>query len=446
MRYDIELRKSLEEQILSSLINNSKLYFTKKHALSSDIFKTYNHKLIYSAIVKAADDFKSVDLTSIGQSIKNIGDNKISTQDIISIISQSENYKGKRFDVMCEKLYEYNDSDRITDLANKIINSDKENLKDFSLFVNNCKIDMTKVGDSLDISGVSLQQSVDDTINAIMARMKSTSNFNGVNTGIDSLNDFTNGWLYPDLVLLAGRPAMGKTAFAIANAGVIALNGDSCAFYSYEMPSSQLLERIAADMTKINSKKMLVGDLSESEFRMVNEALVRIKETNLIIKDEPLSLSKLINSIRYEYLKNNIKIAFIDYAQLVPNDMVGSNSNDEAKIGGISQALKRLALEIKIPIILLSQLSRAVESRPTKIPRLSDLRGSGSLEQDADIIMMFFRPAYYNIPMVGYFNNGKNLCRGLIVKGRRIGVTELDFWYNLKTNSFKNWNNEESPY
>ena len=194
-------------------------------------------------------------------------------------------------------------------------------------------------------------------------------------------------------------------------------------------------------MAKVNSKKMLNGDLSSQEWSDTESALKRLKTSPLFIIDVPLSLTKLINKIRYLKLKNNIKICFIDYVQLIPND-IDKTSVEDIRIGGITRRLKLLAMELKMPIVLLSQLSRAVEGRGgLKKPGLSDLRGSGSLEQDADIVGFFYRPDYYKIPSIGYLENGKNLCQFLVAKGRRIGTGEFDLFYRLKYNHFEDWDN-----
>jgi replicative DNA helicase len=440
MTYDLELRDILEKEILSSLLNNSNLFFTKKQTLSSDDFSLTQHKMIFSAIEKSIEDFNTVSLSTVRESVKNISNDEFSTSDVISIMSTYKPFKGALFDKHCLILGEYNTCDNLSIIAKEINSYSKQDVNDFEGRLSSWKAELSILGNNVS-SVTSLEEDIDDTISSILARINNKEVILGVDSGTKKLNDFTSGWLDPDLIILAGRPGMGKSAYAIHNCKKVVLNNDPAAFISYEMPLSQILERMAASMSKVNSKKMLKGDLSTEEWNATQKALNRIKDAPLFLIDLPLSLTKLINKIRYLKLKHGIKICYIDYVQLIPND-IDKTSVEDIRIGGITRRLKLLAMELKMPIVLLSQLSRAVEGRGgLKKPGLADLRGSGSLEQDADIVGFFYRPDYYKIPSLGYLENGKNLCQFLIAKGRRIGTGEFDLFYRLKYNYFEDWDN-----
>jgi replicative DNA helicase len=441
MIYDLEIRNILEKEVLSSLLNNSELFFTKKHSISIDDFNLPQHKLIYSAVLKSIEDFNTVSLVTVRQSVKNLSEGDLSTNDVISLMGTYRSLKGKLFDKHCELLFQYNISDTISLIASEMKSTKKENLEDFEGRINSWKAELNSLGQNL-ITDMSLEDSVDETIKSILSKINNDQLILGVSSGTPDLNHFTSGWLQPDLIVLAGRPGMGKSAFAIFNCKENAMKKDGAAFFSYEMPNSQILERMAASMVKMNSKKMLKGELSNEEWLKVEKALLYLKTLPLHLIDKPLPLSKLLNHIRYLVFKNDVKIVYIDYVQLIPNNL-DKTFSDDVRIGGISRRLKLLALELGIPIVLLSQLSRAVEGRTgVKIPVISDLRGSGSLEQDADVIGFFYRPDYYNTTSSKFLNNGNNLCQFIIAKGRRIGTGTFNLFYRLKYNYFEDWDND----
>lgn len=448
MTYDIEIRDILEKEILSSLLNISELFFTKKHSLTVDNFKVPQHKTIFSAIVKSVENFKAVNLSTVRESVKNISENNFSTNDVITIMSNNRAFKGVSFDKHCEVLFEYNVCDNLSILANEIKSYDKQNVEDFQGRLNSWKSELSSIGSNIELD-VSLEDSIDDAISVILDRINNKSPIMGVDSGTEMVNDFTSGWLHPDLIILAGRPGMGKSAYIIHNLKKNAFNGEPAAIFSYEMPSQQILERIVASMTKINSKKLLKGQLTDEEWVVVKQAFEKVKQFPIKINDKPLKLSALLNKIRYLYSKYGIKIVYIDYLQLIDNDLDKTN-NDDLRIGGITKRLKLLAMELKIPIILLSQLSRGVELRKDKKPISSDLRGSGNIEQDADVIAFFYRPSFYGLSVEGLSLNKEqlqNFCIIMFTKGRRIGVKEINLFYQKEFNYFDDWSDaKETPY
>lgn len=448
MTYDVEIRNILEKEILSSLLNNSELFFNKKHALKQDDFFFSEHKLIFSAILKSIDKFNVVNLSTVRESIKNVSKEGLSTNDVITLMSNYKSFRGSLFDKHCEMLFEYNICDELALLANQIKSYKKQNVEDFEGRLNSWKAELSAIGSTIN-SDVSLQDSIDEAVSVIIDRINNKSSIMGVDAGTEMINDFTSGWLQPDLILLAGRPGMGKSAYVIHNLKKNAFNNESAALFSYEMPKQQIFERIVAAMTGINSKKMLKGDLTSEEFVKVKDAFSRVKQFPVHIIDQPLNLSSLLNKIRYLHSKNKIKIAYIDYVQLIEND-IDVTTNDDIRIGGISKRLKLLSMELKIPIVLLSQLSRGVELRKDKKPISSDLRGSGNLEQDADVIGFFYRPSYYDLEVTNLplsKEQTQYYCQIIFTKGRRIGTKEINLFYNQKINFFDDWkDNHENPF
>ncbi|RYE05655.1 MAG: replicative DNA helicase [Rickettsiaceae bacterium] len=251
---------------------------------------------------------------------------------------------------------------------------------------------------------IKINDSIADSLKSINRAMKSSDHVIGISTGLAELDTKLSGWHNSDLIIMAGRPSMGKTAFAIN----FALNAckslkmknksedlvPSVGFFSLEMSSEQLASRLLSMYTKIDSSALRSGKVSEEHYNDLRRAASEISNLPLFIDDTPaLSISAIRTRARKLKRKSNLGMLFIDYLQLIK----GSSKSDNRvlEISEITQGLKAIAKELNIPVIALSQLSRAVEQRDDKRPMLSDLRESGSIEQDADIVMFLYREEYY---------------------------------------------------
>jgi replicative DNA helicase len=227
-------------------------------------------------------------------------------------------------------------------------------------------------------------------------KLKGNSYLIGLDTGFKDLNKQTTGFGKGDLIILAARPSMGKTAIALNMVLRNLENDKGVVFFSLEMPSHQLMLRLLSAKTSIELQKLRVGDLDDSEWSRLNDALDDISKKKLFVDDDSLLNINQIKS-KLRKLKSqhpDIDLIVIDYLQL----MMGTGSKDRhLEVSEISRGLKLLARELDVPIIALSQLNRGVDSRPDKRPMLSDLRESGSIEQDADIIMFVYRDDVYKL-------------------------------------------------
>lgn len=225
------------------------------------------------------------------------------------------------------------------------------------------------------------------------------SDMTGVTTGFSELDKMTNGWQPSDLIIMAARPGMGKTAFTLSLAKNAAETGKGIAFFSLEMANVQLVQRLISMEAEINSSKLRNGQLEEYEWRKLHAAVDKLSQVPIYIDDTPgINIFELRAKCRRLKQNHNISMIIIDYLQLMAGPPNGKNGNREQEISAISRALKGLAKELHVPVIALSQLSRAVESRGgEKRPQLSDLRESGAIEQDADIVTFIYRPGYYGV-------------------------------------------------
>ncbi len=219
----------------------------------------------------------------------------------------------------------------------------------------------------------------------------------GIPTGFIDLDYKTSGLQPSDLVLIAARPSMGKTAFVLNLVQHIALRKQiTCIFFSLEMSKEQLVNRLISMETGINSQSLRTGDLKDSDWETLVSGVVSVGDAKLVIDDTPgISVTELRSKCRKLKLERGRSVVIIDYLQLMTSKRKGIESRQQ-EISDISRSLKALAREMDAPVIALSQLSRAPEQRPDHRPMLSDLRESGAIEQDADIVMFLYRDDYYN--------------------------------------------------
>lgn len=221
--------------------------------------------------------------------------------------------------------------------------------------------------------------------------------YRGVPTGFKDLDYILTGFQPSDLIILAARPAMGKTAFALNIAQNVAKTGRSVGIISLEMSKEQLVERMFSSLLSVDSWKIKMGKLSEEDFMRIGSVMDELYAMKIFIDDSVgNSISELRSKARRLQMEHGLDMIVVDYLQLMTvNGMNGNANNRVNEISEISRSLKSLARELRVPIMALSQLSRAVELRPVKIPQLSDLRESGAIEQDADVVMMMYREDYY---------------------------------------------------
>ena len=244
---------------------------------------------------------------------------------------------------------------------------------------------------------VPVRQIALDVLGRIEAATKNKSPITGVPSGFMDLDYKTSGFQPSDMILIAARPSMGKTAFVLNIAQHVAFKKNlSVAIFSLEMSKEQLVNRLFAQESRVNSQNLRTGNLSDDDWDKLIESVGVIGNSKLMIDDTPgISISELRSKCRKFKLEQGLDLIIIDYLQL----MSGSKKNQDNRqqeVAEISRSLKALAREMNCPVIALSQLSRAVESRNDKRPMLSDLRESGSIEQDADVVMFIYRDEYYN--------------------------------------------------
>ncbi len=271
---------------------------------------------------------------------------------------------------------------------------------------------------------VPIREVVMNALEKIEKASKQSGNVTGIPTGFTDLDYRTAGLQPSDLILIAARPSMGKTAFVLNIAQHVAFHENMCtAIFSLEMSKEQLVNRLFSLEAKVDAQALRTGNLSDADWEKLVEGAGIIADSELIIDDTPgISVTELRSKCRKYKLEHDLKLIIIDYLQLMSGSGGKSSESRQQEISDISRSLKALARELSVPVIALSQLSRAVEQRPDHRPMLSDLRESGAIEQDADVVMFIYRDEYYN-----HDTDRKGISEIIIAKQRNgpIGTVNL---------------------
>ncbi|WP_346983837.1 replicative DNA helicase [Chryseobacterium sp. POE27] len=398
--------------------------------LTPEVFYDPRHQVIFSTILKLYEGNQPVDLMTIIQDLKKDGKLNLAGGDsyIIDLtmgVSSSAHIE-YHVRVILEK---YILRSLINVSANVIDASYKESTDVFEL--------LDKAEQSFfEITNGTIKKGF-DTANSLVKQaietiksLKDKEGLSGVPSGFRDVDKETGGWQNSDLIIIAARPAMGKTAFLLSMARNIAVGHKiPMALFSLEMASVQLITRMIASETRISSEKLRKGTLDDEEWQRLFSNVSELENAPLYIDETPsLSIFDFRAKCRRLVMQHGVRIIMVDYLQLMTAGGGGKGTgNREQEISMISRSLKAIAKELNVPVIALSQLSRSVETRPGKRPQLSDLRESGAIEQDADIVSFIFRPEYYKITVWDNDEEGQETSTEnqaeLIIAKHRNGAT-----------------------
>ena len=261
----------------------------------------------------------------------------------------------------------------------------------------------------------------------------------GLKTGYPDIDRTTAGLHQSDLLILAARPAMGKTALALNMARNVAqINQKAVLIFSLEMSKEQLVNRMLSDISGVGGFKLETGNFDDSDFEKISEAMNELSQLPIFIDDTPgMTIMEMRTKARRVAHEHDLGIIVVDYLQLMSGSSKRSMDNRVQEISEISRGLKLIARELKVPVIALSQLSRSVESRESKIPMLSDLRESGSIEQDADIVMFLYREDYYDKE-----TERQNIADLFIAKHRRGATGQIELYFDKERVRFMSLDNK----
>lgn len=386
----------LEEAVLGAMMLEREHLETISDILKSEMFYKPSHQSIYRAITDLYAKNEPVDLLTVTAKLKQNGELEIAGG--AYYISQLTNRvaSSANTEYHARKIQEHYIKRDLIRLSAQTINEAYDEEADFDDLITKHEIELGKLTENIGSDNV--LTAYDLQVKAIAHNEKILAlkgGLSGTSTGFKRLDDLTGGWQKTCLVVVAARPSMGKSALALDFMLAAAIKGEPVALFSLEVSNERVYSRIQAKVSGIDLSKITQTGLNEGDMRSMNLACQWLNNAPLYFEDvSSLNIGQLKRKARNLYRKKNVRIFIIDYLQLLTGNEKG---NREQEIASIMRGLKILSKELDATIIALSQLSREVEKSADKKPNLSHLRESGSIEQDADVVMFIYRPEYYDI-------------------------------------------------
>ena len=387
-----------EQSVIGSMIMDREAIVVASEMICGEDFYNKSYGVLFDSMVELNDQGQPVDLVTLQNRLKEKDvPPEISSlefiRDLITAVPTSANIKYYA-NIVAEKSV----LRRLIRLMEEIANNcyaGKDSVEVIMEETEKKVFDLVQRRNTGDF--VPIREVVMNAMDKIEKSSHNSGGVTGIATGFIDLDYRTAGMQPSDLVLIAARPSMGKTAFVLNIAQYVAFHsGDCVAIFSLEMSKEQLVNRLFAMESKVDSQHLRTGNLSDLEWEKLIESAGMIGQSKLIIDDTPgISIAEMRSKCRKFKLEMDLKMIIIDYLQLMSGSGRGTDSRQQ-EISDISRSLKALARELSVPVLALSQLSRAVEQRPDHRPMLSDLRESGAIEQDADVVMFLYRDDYYN--------------------------------------------------
>ncbi len=419
-----------EQALLGCILIDAKVQTDIASSLKEEDFYAESHKLIFSAMNEIMKSNQPVDLVTLTDMLEKqgvleqVGGISYITE-LTNVIPSSANYK-RYFEIVTRDSI-------LRDLmrgSSEIIDNCRQSTDKISslAFAEKKIFDISQTADTS--SMVKIDKVIPDVMTKLDQLANDKSAFRGIPTKFKNLDAVLNGVHNSDLMILAARPAVGKTSLAMNIVENIALQGYSCAVFSLEMSKEQLVQRMICSVAEVSMSNAAKGRLSKSEWMKIAKAQKLLENTKIYIDDSSLiTPHEMISMCRRLKARNGLDFVMVDYIQLMTPDRSRGNENRQNEITEISRNLKILAREINVPVLALSQLSRAVESEKRR-PQLSDLRESGAIEQDADIVMFIHRPDIKATEKeISEGKIRKNVAEIIIAKHRNgpVGMRELYF-------------------
>ena len=447
-----------EQALLGAIISNNLALEKVENFLEPEHFSSKINGLIFKTLKKLISNDQIADLNTLKVFLENdpdfISNGGISyllkiSENSISIIN-SKQYGELIFDLFIRR--------KLIDVGTDLINDSYDNYEDqnSNIIIEKTESDLynlTNDGDSQK-GPKQFDDILSLTIDYAEKAYKKSDEVVGLKTGLNDFDKKIGGLHKSDLIIIAGRPSMGKTAFATNIASNICnkkINNKktNVLFFSLEMSSEQLATRVLSEISQISSEGIRTGNLSKTDFEKIIKASEKLNELSLFIDDSPaLTISSIRTRSRRLKRKHGLDLIIIDYLQLISGESKNLNDNRVKEISDITRGLKAIAKELNIPVIALSQLSRKVEEREEKRPQLADLRESGSIEQDADLVVFLYREEYYlarteppegtekHVMWTSKMEKVHNIAEAIVAKHRHGPISRVKLHFNSTNTKF----------
>ncbi|KAA3641751.1 MAG: replicative DNA helicase, partial [Bacteroidetes bacterium] len=412
----------LEEVVLGAIMLEKDALTTVMDIIRWESFYLDAHQLIYKAMLRLFERMQPIDLLTVMEELKKEGDLEAAggpayLAELTNRVASAANIEYHARIVSQKHIQR-----ELITVSTKIIKDAFEDTTDVFELLDHAEQGLFNITQqNLSRSYDSMSSLASKALKQIEELKDREDGLTGVPTGFVDLDRVTSGWQNSDLIIIAARPGMGKTSFVLSAAKNAAMEFNKpVALFSLEMSSLQLAQRVISIEAEISGSKMRTGQLEDYEWQQLQSAIENVSEVPIFIDDTPgINVFELRAKARRLKMQHDISLIVIDYLQLMSGGSDNQKGNREQEVSAISRSLKGLAKELNVPVIALSQLSRAVETRGgSKRPVLSDLRESGSIEQDADIVGFIYRPEYYQILEDEEGMSLKNVAEFIIAKHR----------------------------
>ena len=419
MPYNAEAEKS----VIGSMLMDTDAIDSACEILMGEDFYSKQNGLLFEAMKDLRSENKPVDVITLSDRLKETGAPEVMTsvefiKDILDAVPTSANVKSYA-EIVREKSV-LRRLIKVTEQINTSCYLQQDKLDNILEETEREIFNVVRSGNTRDF--VPIRDVVMEVLKKIEEAANTKGHMTGVSTGFADLDRMTNGLQKSDFVLIAARPSMGNTAFALSLIRHAALKrGLPVAMFSLEMSNEQIVNRLLAMESRVDAQNIRRGELEESQWEALMTGSEQIGRSKIIIDDTPgISVTELRSKCRKYKLEHDIQMVVIDYIQLMSSGK--STDSRQQEVSDISRSLKQIARELQVPVVVLSQLNRAVDNRSDHRPMLSDIRESGAIEQDSDVIMFLYRDDYYNPD-----TEEKNIAEVIIAKQRNgpVGTVKL---------------------
>ena len=423
-----------EQAVLGAVLIKKEALTEVQEILKPEDFYREAHRIVYSAMEDLFINNEAVDLVTLTEQLRKKDQlDKVGGLAFVTALANSVPtaanviYHAK---IVREKAELRSLIDAATEIAGKAY----EDADEVETIMDEAEKKILSIAASRTVSDFEPIKSIlMNSIDRISTLYESKGGLTGLSTGFKDLDALTSGLQASDLVLVAARPSMGKTAFTLNIAAHAAMRGHSVAFFSLEMSKEQHVQRMLCSEGAIDSQRLRTGQLEGEEWGKLIGTADKLSKAKIYIDDTPgITVMELRSKARRLKAEHGLELVVIDYLQLMQGRSARNGDSRQQEISEISRSLKALARELNVPVVALSQLSRSVESRQVKKPMLSDLRESGSLEQDADIVMFLYREDYYDQD-----TENKNITEVIIAKHRNGPVDTVSLFFQKEFTKFR---------
>ena len=426
-----------EQSVLGAMVLSKFSLQKAADALTKESFYSVNNSIIFDCLTEMAEKKIPIDLTTLTSELKN--KNKLDEIGGVEYLTEIIDYvpTSANVDQYIKLVEEAALLRRLIDVSTDIVSSAYASDINVNDTLDNAERKILSVVKNRRSTEFKPIKSVLEAAEANLEKLAETKgDVTGVATGWYDIDNLTSGLHENEFIIIAARPAMGKTAFALNLATNVAMNNKKgVALFNMEMGAEQLVNRMISSLGQVEGKKLTTGNLQNQDWKRVGEAISQLSETKLYMDDTPgITIGEIRSKCRrLANSEEGLCLVVIDYLQLISSS-VNYGGNRQQEVSDISRSLKMMAMELKVPVIALAQLSRSVEARENKRPIMSDLRESGSIEQDADIVAFLYRDDYYNKEKVTEGNT--SISEFIVAKHRNGPTATIELLFKKDTSTF----------